>query len=225
MTRIPYSVKIITPINKIKSDILKDIRNTLNKILPAVAKNVEADIKERIIKPVFVSSPEFEALANGPLDAHFGIPQGEALGRLDSIVDTLIDSVFVEAKKISIAGGNFRGGLVVKAIKDDFVDVLGLEAAVVEDTKRGYELPWLDWLLIRGDSIIVTDFQIEFGTFPGSRSGKAIMDKQKGALWRVPPGVSGTPRNNWFTRAIKSSQNFLSKAIEASVERHLRGKL
>ena len=213
---IGISIKLITTPDEFQKMAMVAIRDELNKKIPNTLKEIENKIANNI-KRIFVVTDEYNSLVNGPLDAHFGIPQGEAISRLDEIINKVADSVVVEFKRISIRGSNFSGGLTIKAVNGDFIDVLSLSAARIE-LDDGGSIPWLEWLLIRGDAIILAGYEIKFGNYPTSRSGEAVMVKNSIKAWKVPVGVSGTIRDNWFTRAVENSFDFLDKLIDKAVQ-------
>ena len=216
MTDIGLSIKLLTTPAEFQKMVMEAIRDELNKKIPLIIRSVEEKIANSI-KRVFIVSDEYNALVNGPLNAHFGIPQAEAIQRLDEIINKVADSVVVEFKRISVRGDKFTGGLDIKAVNGDFSDVLSLPAARVELDGGGH-IPWLEWLLLRGDSIILAGYEIKFGNYPQSRSGSAIMVKNDIKAWKVPIGVSGTVRDNWFTRAVENSFDFLDKLIDKAVQ-------
>ncbi|NCA31122.1 MAG: hypothetical protein EBS93_10465 [Chitinophagia bacterium] len=88
----------------------------------------------------------------------------------------------------------------------DYADVLSSDDALVIDNLRGYNLPWLEWLLLEGNKIIVRKQQVEFGPNIASRTGNAIM-RPSNKSWRVPSEFAGTITNNWITRAIDNSES------------------
>lgn len=210
------SLNLVTTSDEFQKMAMEAIRDELNKKIPLILKMIEDKIANNI-KRIFIVSDEYNALVNGPLNAHFGIPQGEAIGRLDEIINKVADSVVVEFKRISVRGGQFGGGLTIKAVNGDFSDVLSLPAARVELDSGGH-IPWLEWLLLKGDSIILAGYEIKFGNYSNSRSGEAIMVKNEIKAWKVPIGVSGTVRDNWFTRAVENSFDFLDKLIDNAVQ-------
>ena len=216
---IPVSLKIVTPVLEVEKMMLKGVRDIFNKRLPAVAKAVEKDIQQNI-SAVFVQSREYESLLLGPLNAHFGFPKGSEANRLDEIIFTLAKSIRVTHVRVAVRGRKLTGGLRIEMFKGDFADILSLTSAFVH-TAKGETLPWLDWMLLKGDQIIITDYVIDFGKHPLSRSGEAIMKEKTGGIWKVPPGVSGTITKNWITRAVDESLNFIIKLTTASVNRHL----
>lgn len=226
MSKIGVSIRIVTPLNEIERMANKAIRDELNKGLGKVAQLVEQDFRR--IKSIFIKTDVYESLTQGPLDAHFGIPKGEAFDRLDAIIDTLIGSVQVRPVRVAVRAGKLTGGIVIKAFRADFEDILGLPESRVEYTKQTepdkgepVTLEWLDWLLIRGDEIIIEEHEISFGNHPRSRSGKAVMVKNETSVWRVPTGVSGTIRKNWITKAVEDSRKFIEQFLSNSIQKNI----
>ncbi len=78
-------------------------------------------------------------------------------------------------------------------------------------------LPWLKWLTTLGDAVIVRDYEVRAGFPDKSRTGDKIM--VKGSGWRVPPAHSGTPENNFLTRAIDEAL----PAIEDNIIYYFKG--
>ena len=94
------------------------------------------------------------------------------------------------------------------------------EAAQVIDTKRGYSLPWLEWLLLKNNKVIVNNYDVKLGPNINSRTGNAIMVSSNNN-WRVPPQFAGSQASNWTTRAIervdKQIESIIQKAIEDNI--------
>jgi hypothetical protein len=78
-------------------------------------------------------------------------------------------------------------------------------------------LPWLEWLLLKGNSIIVRNYNVKYGQNPRSRSGDAIMIDSTSS-WRVPPEFAGTTRDNWTTRALNRVDKDINRIIQQSFE-------
>lgn len=101
-------------------------------------------------------------------------------------------------------------------IKSDFTDVLGADAALVQDNIRGYSLPWLEWLLLEGNRTIIPTQSVVIGPNPRSRTGMAIM-RESTQGWNVPSEFAGTINDNWITRAIDDAaqdvNNLLNRAL------------
>lgn len=215
---IGVSMDLVTPVATIEKETLKAIRDHLNNKMPRSIEKIQRELGKNLVE-VFRKTNEYKALIDGPLDAHFGIPPGEMQIRLDQILETLSKQVRVKFKKISIRGGvRLTGGIVISAFYSDFEELLDIGAATVT-THKGQRLPWLEWLMIRGDEIIIADYKIKFGSGQkGSRSGGAVMIEDTSSAWRVPPGASGTQRNNWITRGVEDSIKEIEKIITNIVE-------
>lgn len=218
MTQIPISLEIITPLPEIEKMMLQSIRDILNVGLPKIAPEVQKDLQQNISR-VFTKSREYESLLKGPLNAHFGFESGSEAGRLDDIIFILAKSIRVTPVRVAVRGKRLTGGLRITMFTGDFSDLLNLPSAFV--INKGVPLPWLEWLLLRGDEIIIYDYNIDFGDHPRSRSGEAIMVFNPSGVWRVPPGVSGTENKNWITRAVDQSIDFIIKLTTKSIDRHL----
>jgi len=153
---------------------------------------------ERRIKEVYIaaikSQPEYDSLLRGRLRGEFGLT--DVTGKLNEILD-------VWSKNIKMQ--YFKKTFKIQAIDADFGNVLGL-AAASQATEKGKSLAWLEWLLLRGDEVIIREYTVAFNVHEdsNSRTGMATMTRSKSGKWSVPAQYSGTAQNNWITRAIDS---------------------
>jgi len=182
-------------------------------------KDKALDDFKKLTYKFLVNSPTYESLVSGDLAFHFGFRKGQEESRLQPILNTFVDSVSYKFKPYSRTGGSFE----FFAIHSDYSDVLSLSEAKIQGKNKdefsvNYPLPWLNWLLLQGDDIIIKDYKIELGVL-ASRSGKAIM--VKGGTWAVPSEFRGTANDNWVTRlssetdaAIGSYQQGLQQIME-----------
>jgi hypothetical protein len=69
---------------------------------------------------------------------------------------------------------------------------------------RMFKIPWLRWLLERGDSDVVMGYDVEYvpGT-PFSRSQTGLVMVESSGNWSVPEEISGTREDNFITNAVK----------------------
>lgn len=190
---------------------LQEAARQLNSYLPTVASKVETAVRNTLLNAL-QQTPEYSSLVAGPLTGHFGFRDGKS--RADAIIQAAASSVKCRVITARNRGANITGGLEITAVPADFGELLSLPQASV-DTAKG-SLPWLEWLLTRGDSIIIADYGIAFGDFKSSRSGEAIMMKGLKA-YKIPIGVSGTLQDNWFTRCISTMEHTLEAAIAAAM--------
>ena len=208
-------ITLTDPISKIEEMVLRAAVAELNARIPRVVNDIRNDISYKL-KKVFVYAPEYESLITGDLGQHFGIPSSEAASKLDAIINKLADDIQVSFTKFVVRGGGIGGGIKVSIIDADLKDILSMSDGDIR-TDKGQNLPWLEWLLIEGDKIIIRDYEIKFGSFANSRAGGAIMSMSSGGIWRVPPQFSGTINDNWITRAIDNASTYLENLINAAV--------
>lgn len=220
MSKVTTTIQIIEDNPKIFKMILNELARKLNIAIPKAIPGIKEDIQAKV-KRLFVQTDVYNSLINGPLDAHFGLPRGSAIERLDAIIDTIAENAEVNFHRVNRRGNGLVGGISVGILIKTFEDILSLPAAHVL-TEKGEDLPWLEWLLIRGDEIIIANYKIRFGNYPKrSRSGKAIMIEDDASAWKVPIGASGTINNNWLTQAVRDSRDFFSQVILRSVGRNI----
>ena len=125
----------------------------------------------------------------------FGLYQGTESMIVDSIQDSVMGAVSVDFKTVNNTLS--KGGLSINFQPATFANLLSLPTG--HTVYEGGDLHWLQWLLERGDSMIVVDYHY----YPASgmgRSGKGYMKKT--GMFRVPPQFSGTSNNNFVTRAL-----------------------
>lgn len=193
--------------------IIKEFVNKFNRQLPNIIKKISNDL--RIATFNFLkTTPTYESLLSGELAGHFGIPKVNRQYIIDSIIKSVADNMIVDYKPMVYGVGKFRHGIFIRALRKDMGEVLSLPGATIF-SEKGDPLPWLDWLLLEGDKIIIREYEIDFRYGQG-RSGLAVMDEVDGGVWRVPAEFSGTITNNWLTNAIKSPTylSIIKKIIE-----------
>lgn len=159
--------------------------------------------------------PEYESLISGKLRYHFGLVNSQDV---DSVVDAA--TLAVKIRKMP-AKGDSLGGVSVEIVNTKIMESLAANTGY-NSSKSGTFIAWLKWLLLSGDNIIITGYEIKIDerlNYKTSRTKHALMvrrsfsglkgryNRAKGRsaegsnFWRVPPEFAGTPENNWFTRA------------------------
>lgn len=97
-------------------------------------------------------------------------------------------------------------------IPADFDDILALpEASYFTDKQQ--LIPWLQWLIIEGDKVIVRDYDFSVRNNRFSRTGLGIMVEGAGRRWKVPAEFSGTVQNNFITRALRDADREIEDII------------
>jgi hypothetical protein len=204
---------------------LLETNNTISKtilqaMLPASlefmskAKNIVENNIITLIQNQIISSPEYDSLINGQLKLELGIPDADR--KIQELINTWISNTVVNYTAPKIVNNKIKSSFTVKMIKSNFSDVINQPSAFIEDNIRGYELPWLQWLLFDGTAIIVDDYEVVIGTNARSRTGYAVMMPSSNS-WSVPAEFAGTVNDNWITRAIQRAKPDIEKLLEKAV--------
>ena len=204
------SLKLLDSSNEISKQILEALLIDVNKYMNKSIKVVQEELP-KIIYSAIISSPEYSSIIGGKLRFDFGIPDGAT--KIESLLKIWTSNIDINYNPAKIKNNQIISSFSISMIKADYSDVLGTDYASVIDNIRGYSLPWLEWLLTKGGSIIVRSFEVQYGPNPRSRSGDAIMISSS-SNWRVPSEFSGTPKNNWITRALSTIETKIIKVLE-----------
>jgi len=189
------SINIVESVGEISKNINKAIADYIN---DKIKKNTNTLItKVNLLIPNWIKSqPEIVSLLSkdsSSLAGHFGIS-----GSTSSIVEIIVSSVTSSTSlKFIPYNDKLVGGLELYFQPSNFSNLLSLPQG--HATYSGGDLHWLDWLLTRGDSIIVANYQYNPQTGLG-RSGLGNM--VAGNSFRVPPQFSGTKDDNFITRSL-----------------------
>jgi hypothetical protein len=213
MSKLSINLSLVETNDKISRDILSALLPDIQAFFNKKIKVVEDSIADILINSI-MSEPEYASLVSGTLLHEFGIPN--AASRLSEILNAIRSGKSTEINSPAISGSRIKGGFRLKMVKQDFSDLLSLGGASFT-TEQGSILNWLRWLLIEGDSVIITDYSYSVDGPGKSRTGLGVM--VSGGSWRVPPEFAGNIKNNWITRAIDKAM----PQIEASVTRIMRG--
>lgn len=198
--------------------ITENDKSILLKINKALAKELNtsfrkkqarllSSIKSIVWKAVFLS-PECQSLSNGTLKLDFGLTQNPA----SLIADAVSSSVIVSVDPISAGGGSsISGGIKIYIQPNDYSNLLNSSFSK-QPIESGGAIPWLEWLLLAGDSIIIADFGVEYSNQTKGRAGPARMSQAE-RPFKVDSRFSGTKDNNFITRSIKRYFPEIEKTI------------
>lgn len=184
---------------KINSLIAKESTSILNK-----KKNL---IRQRIVSIVtqaIASSPTLNSLSYGDLKYDFGLEFDPS----EQIIAAVVSSIRLSISPVVYKGKSFSGGIKLYIQPSTYNNLLTLSIAE-QDIESGETIPWLEWILLKGDSVIVYDYSVEYG--PYGRSGGAKM--VQGGVFKVNPVHSGTRDDNFITRALSRVSDDIAKAI------------
>jgi hypothetical protein len=206
------SFDIIESNGEIQQNILKallpDCKDYMNNAINIIKKELPS-----IVFNAISNTPEYLSLISGKLKFEFGISDADI--KVTNLLETWSKNIIYNYSPPSITGNRIKSSFSANAIKADFSDVLGSDDAKVQDI-GGYELPWLRWLLLEGNAVLVRKHDVLLGPNTRSRTGFAIMTNSN-KDWSVPSEFAGTQSDNWITRAIENARpdidNLLNKAF------------
>ena len=213
-----FSIEILDSDNKISNNILKAIAEEFNGRFSSKLSSIKNEISIKVVE-FLQNTNTYSSLVDGDLADHFGLPIGDRRARIDSILQMIGNNIEIDFKPIKVFGIRFVNEVKIGVLIKDFVDILSMSESIVQ-TKKGQELPWLHWLLIRGNAVIISEHQIKFLGGRG-RSGGAIMVKNNAKVWRVPIEYSGTIGSNWLIRAFTENSDGFTSIITNILQKAL----
>lgn len=188
------SLNILNP--KAMSDAILD--SLAERLRVALLRSL-SPVRNKLITQVPLSlraTPEYTSLLSGPLRGHLGVVDARPV--LESVIENVAAGIAVSSLGAKRSAAGIEGGLRLEILKSDFSEVLSVNGSFTSE--GGFEIPWLRWLTLEGDRILVADHHIFFGKGKYSRTGQAIMVPR--GSWRVPPEYSGTEADNWISRGL-----------------------
>ena len=187
--------------NKISAEINRQFITKLPQAMNEIIRSYKPILKSALFKNETVQS-----IMGGKLRGELGITN--SLGKLNNIINTLINNI---SFKISKRGNKTIIALTI--VEEDFLRLTNLSSAL-QNTQKGGQFNWLDWLLFKGDAVVVHGYEVVPSNSRASRTGLAIMINFGRKGFSVDPSHSGTQFDNFITRSIKTTENDLLKIIE-----------
>ena len=208
------AVTLLESDSEIRRRILDALREDISKTFSKAANKLINPIKNLLIEAL-KEEPEYNSLKSGLLKYHFGIPDSSVV---DDLVVKMANTLTFQNYPIKISNVGLSGGFSLTAIRsEDISGLLNDPSAIMTDSERGYGLPWLEWLLLRNNEVIIRNYDVQLGPNPNSRTGQAIM-VESNKSWRVPAEFAGSQNNNWTTRAVDRLENSIVKLIQEAIE-------
>lgn len=212
-----FSLSLLETNTEIRQKILSAMKPLIDKALDNTILSLSKDVKGLLIEAL-KAEPEYSSLISGELRREFGISD---TSNVNIAVENIANSIVINKNDIKINNNGLSGGIQINIINNqDYGGALADYSGQVIDNDRGYNLPWLEWLLLRGNQIIVKNYEIKLGKNSRSRSGDAIMVSSL-SNWRVPPKFAGTVKDNWTTRALSTMETKLTNLIRSTFEKNI----
>lgn len=191
------------------SELARQLKETFILARPGIINRTKDMVRDALKQ-----EPEYQSLISGKLRAELGIADS---ANVDTIVDALVNTLDMVVNPVTFNNSGLKGGFTLQMIQSDNISgIITTDEAMVVDN-NGQKLPWLEWLLLRGNQIIIRNYQVRMGANPFSRTNMAIM-VESNKNWRVPMEFAGTITNNWTTRALDKVSNQIVDNIISSIE-------
>lgn len=204
-----------------QKNILRSIFNQIKRRFRAVFNTSPAISQLRaVVSDLLRDTEEFKQLAYNEspsgLASQLGLPKNQSEHIMETIVDSVVDGLNIS---FTSSGNNYI--VVLSFIDSSLRHILNLPEAA-------HDIPWLQWLLVEGDKILVTGHKIviDYGNTgkytKWSRSGHSLMKKNNSGSWRVPPEYAGTINDNWITRTLENNYSQIERSLENILDELLR---
>lgn len=163
---------------------------------------------QKVVTSIFEKTETYESLLSGELRGEFGFPSGTETRAVKAILKAIKDDLWVGFNKFTTNGNTIEGGITVFLVKATLEELFKEPEAShrvvanVDGYTSFFDIPWLEWLLVDGDRVIIQDYTF-IHKFAG-RSAHGIMaaTKKPQYFYRVHPGYAGTINDNWVTRTL-----------------------
>ncbi len=207
-------LSILESVGRLTSDVVRDIGQQVSKLLTKAQPKIQRDLR-RLVASAIVAQPEYGSLKTGTLRYNFGLADTSVI---DNLVDRFVDSIYVTANNINVSSSKINASLIFTILASEKLDdILSSQDANLV-TEKGENMPWLTWLLLRGNEPIILTHRILIQPSPWSRTGQAIMIPTKSGTWRVPASYIGTIENNWITRALTSIEDEIPGVLSKHIK-------
>lgn len=203
------SIRILDSNEKISANILAASESELKNIFAKAKVKIQSQVTNLVVEALS-SCPEILSLQSGKLKYDFGLD----FDPTQEIIYGIANSTYVYFKNFKLLKTKATSVLSIYVQPEDFRNILGSSSAIVT-TDNGTILPWLQWLLLEGDAIIITQYHVDYGSYPNSRSGGAIM--KPSGIFKVDSQFSGTVDDNFITRALEKYQEKIVDIIRTSI--------
>jgi hypothetical protein len=158
--------------------------------------------------------PEYAALVGGELRGELGAVSARRV--LEAVCKNIAGGVRVASLGVRRSGAGLEGGMRIGLVKGDYSEVLGVDGGTFT-SEKGFDVPWLRWLTLEGDAVLVADHH--FLAKAAGRTGRGVMVPT--GVWRVPAEYAGTAEDNWILRALRGIGADVTEVIAREVQRNV----
>mgnify|MGYP003630866403 FL=1 len=206
--------------SKITVQVLESNRNIVAKINKALAEMTDKEVRRRVagiksaLQPIVAAAlfdcPEIISLASGVLRFDFGLTGDPG----PQIVAAVVQSLDIRTQRVTGSQNGIRGGLTIVLQPTDYANLLSLPVAM-QTLEIESRIPWLEWLLTAGDTIIIANYGVQYGAGLGRSGGANMVSLKKAPIgpFKVNSAFSGSINDNFITRALGSIEPQIQNAI------------
>ena len=177
----------------------KELEARIRKSIAGARRKIRNALKPLIIDAIY-SSPEMNSVRSGLLKYDFGLTTDPTPLISWVVADSMTIRYTPDTKYIAL--------FTIQIQPSSHENLYDLKVAY-QETEKGDSLPWLQWLLEMGDSVIIADFGVK--QTRGGRTGGAIMIENYNAPFRVDSYYAGTISDNFITRALNRNKQKIYK--------------
>jgi hypothetical protein len=208
------TLELIEPFPALEGRIYRALATELNKSIKSKTRRASSILKGHITKWMMESVEINSLLSQGvpySLNATFGLTPGTPTAAVNAIVSAIAGAITIELTPVSPR--NLAGSVIFRFQPTDFAELLGLPQGH-QVTEMGTDLHWLEWLLLKGDTVVVKGYLYQPSN--SGRSGGGTMDI--GGAFRVPPQHAGTANDNFVTRVFIGRDRELTRILTGFLE-------
>ena len=191
------NIKLLESDSQIRQSILSSLKPEIDALVSKSVPKISLMIKD-LFREALMNEPEYTSLKSGRLKYEFGLPQEVDV---DDVVSIMSNTVNINLFQSKISNSGINIGIKIEVFEKSGEPAINSPNAFVTDSKGGYSLPWLEWLLLKGTAPIVKNYSVILGPNKFSRTGMALMIESN-KNWRVPSEFAGSQSNNWASRAL-----------------------
>lgn len=217
VTGLSLSLDLVETNSQIERKIMKAIYEDFAKLIAKSSTSLTEQVR-LVVRLTFYEQKEFDSLSGqGKLAKALGIADGATAA--EWLVDRIVNGIKVNVTEQPVSGGTVSAKIEIISTIDP--DQLVQEPQAIVTTKKGQELPWLDWLINEGRQEFIIGYKIYYAPIPQprSRSGGAIMVEDEDSNWGVPDEFAGTPNDNLITRALYEAQQKIDGIVKAEMQK------
>lgn len=214
MTSLKFSLKLLENNSTISQEIAKALLPDVTKYFNSLVSRMKETIPNIVVDNI-INQPEYSALISGNLQYELGITNPAS--RVSEIIATIRSGSIISIKSPKVISNKISASIKLQMIQKDFSDLLSIGSSSFT-TEKGSQIDWLRWLLLEGDSVIISNYNFILGANEASRTGGGIMRQLNGGSWRIPPEYAGNINNNWITRGLDSATSQIDQFLKTLIK-------